>query len=184
MKYKILQIKLTETQIDIINSKGHDAVHKQVMRLNLMDNDQATIADLAAKALKLGYYTHVANIEADDLDAVFDIGNIGPEECIERINRMHSISVGDVIVDENGVTNVVASLGFERIKRSINVTQSAQGLLDVQVVGEDTKYKIKNCNGSWLVYEPFGNFSSDINLAEFIHRPEKLKDKLYEILPI
>jgi hypothetical protein len=184
MKYQILQINLTETQRDIINSKGHDAVHKQVMRLDLMDGDQATIADLAAKALKLGYYTHVANIQAHDLDAVFEIGNIGPEDCIERINRMHSISVGDVIVDENGAKSVVADCGFERIKPSLNVTQSAQGLLDVQIVGEDTKYKIKNCGGSWLVYEPFGNFSSDINLSAFIHHPEKLKDKLYEILPI
>lgn len=128
MKYKILQIKLTETQIDIINSKGHDAVPKQIMRLDIaeagqirmMDRDHEDIAALAAKALKLGYYTHVANITIGDggpnpLEAVFDIGNIGPEECIERINRMHSISVGDVIVDENGVTNVVASIGFEQI---------------------------------------------------------------------
>ena len=132
MKYNILQIKLTDTQIDIINSKGHHAVPKQVMRLNLMDCDQAIIADLAAKALKLGYYTHVANITAHDLDMAFDVGNIGPEEfndndmwrglvCIERINRMHSISVGDVIVDENGVKNVVASFGFERIKPGMGV---------------------------------------------------------------
>jgi hypothetical protein len=128
MKYKILQIKLTETQIDIINSKGHAAVPKQVMRLaiaeagqiRMMDRDHEDITVLAAKALKLGYYTHVANITIRDggpspLDAVFDIGNIGPESCIERINRMHSISVGDVIVDENGIKNVVAISGFEQI---------------------------------------------------------------------
>ena len=128
MKYKILQIKLTETQRDIINCKGHDAVPKQVMRLDIAEAGQIRMVDreheditvLAAKALKLGYYTHVANITIRDggpnpLDAVFDIGNIGPEDCIERINRMHSITVGDVIIDENGVTNVVADCGFEQI---------------------------------------------------------------------
>ena len=44
---------------------------------------------------------HVATIEAVDLNAVFEIGNIGPEDKIERLAPMHSISVGDVIIDED-----------------------------------------------------------------------------------
>jgi hypothetical protein len=67
----------------------------------------------------LSSYEEVAAIEADDLNEVFQIGNIGPEEKIERFSyadkNMHSISVGDVIRDDRGRCFVVAPLGFERL---------------------------------------------------------------------
>ena len=64
---------------------------------------------LAARDL----YKPVANIWAESLGRVFDIGNIGPEKHIERLAPMHSISVGDVIVDENGHAHFVAPIGFK-----------------------------------------------------------------------
>ena len=65
----------------------------------------------------LSAYEEVAAIEADTLDEVFEIGNIGPEEKIKRFDfqPMHSISVGDVIRDDRGRCFVVAPLGFERL---------------------------------------------------------------------
>ena len=65
----------------------------------------------------LAAYDEVAAIEADTLDEVFEIGNIGPEEKIKRFDfqPMHSISVGDVIRDDRGRCFVVAPLGFERL---------------------------------------------------------------------
>ena len=63
----------------------------------------------------LSAYDEVAAIEADTLDEVFEIGNIGPEEKIERFDRMHSISVGDVIRNDKYECYVVASCGFERL---------------------------------------------------------------------
>ena len=63
----------------------------------------------------LSAYDEVAVIEANDLDEVFEIGNIGPESKIERLGRMHSISVGDVIRDDRGRCFVVKPLGFERL---------------------------------------------------------------------
>lgn len=64
------------------------------------------------------YYTHVAVIEASDLDDVFEIGNMGSssEIVITQGTKMHSISVGDII--ENDTTKekfVVADCGFEKI---------------------------------------------------------------------
>lgn len=84
-------------------------------RMNFSDN----IGFEAESAFAYNYYTHVANIEATDLDDVFEIGNIGQRSEIEIIKetKMHSISVGDVI--ENDTTKekfVVASLGFEEIE--------------------------------------------------------------------
>jgi hypothetical protein len=66
-------------------------------------------------AMFLKNYQIVCEIEADDLNDVFEIGNIGPEEKITRIDRMHSISVGDVIRTPEGVCHVVESFGFGRL---------------------------------------------------------------------
>lgn len=63
----------------------------------------------------LSAYEEVAAIEADTLDEVFEIGNIGPEEKIERFDRMHSISVGDVIRNDKYECYLVKSIGFERL---------------------------------------------------------------------
>ena len=60
-------------------------------------------------------YDIVCEIEAADLDEVFEIGNIGPEEKITRIAPMHSVSVGDVIRDDRGRCFVVSSIGFTRL---------------------------------------------------------------------
>ena len=60
-------------------------------------------------------YKIVCEIEADDMDQVFEIGNIGPESKINRLDRMHSVSVGDIIRDDRGLMFVVSSFGFTRL---------------------------------------------------------------------
>ena len=114
MKYKIFQIKLTDAEVDLINEKGHDSVHKQSLKLdmNLRKNDTGRIA---ADAFNRGYYTHVANITADTLEGVFHIGNMGPEENIERMSRMHSISIGDIVETADGEQSVFATFGFKEV---------------------------------------------------------------------
>jgi len=113
MQYKVYQIQLTDAEIDLINEKGHNAVHKQSLKLdmNFKDNTGA----IAADAFNRGYYTHVANITADTLEGVFHVGNMGPEENIERMSRMHSISVGDIVETSDGKQSVVANFGFKEV---------------------------------------------------------------------
>ena len=61
-------------------------------------------------------YRMVALIDGKNLDDVFSIGNMGPESKIERIEPMHSVSVGDIIEDViDRKTYVVAKYGFEEI---------------------------------------------------------------------
>jgi len=61
-------------------------------------------------------YCMVALIDGETLDDVFTIGNMGPESKIERVEPMHSVSVGDIIQDlVTGKTFVVAKYGFEEI---------------------------------------------------------------------
>ena len=113
-KFKLYQIHLTSAEVDKINSEGHDSVHKQTLKLDmsLRKNDTGAIAK---EAFDFGYYTHVSNITADDLNGVFHIGNMGPEECIERLDKMYSCSVGDIVEDEAGNKKVVANFGFKAV---------------------------------------------------------------------
>ena len=118
MKYAVYQIQLSDSEIDLINAKGHDAVPANVARLDMtMDYSGNRIEKLAYDAFD--YYTHVANIEANNLNQVFEIGNIGPMESIERIAPMSSVSVGDIIVDEDGQMTVVAPVGFVSFSRNL-----------------------------------------------------------------
>lgn len=63
------------------------------------------------------FYSHVADIDGSDLDHVFEIGNVGPECAIIRHAPMHSLSVGDVVVNEEGEAFFVARVGFDAILR-------------------------------------------------------------------
>ena len=113
MNYKLYQIQLTDQEVDKINAEGHNSVPKHRLKLDMSFNDN--VAELASDAFSKGYYTHVSNIEAEGLEGVFEVGNIGPESSIERLGRMHSVSVADVVETPEGVRHVVASVGFEQL---------------------------------------------------------------------
>jgi len=75
----------------------------------------AVVLGKVDKLFFLTAYEEVCQIEAEDLNEVFEIGNIGPEEKITRLDRMHSISVGDVIANVYQELFVVKGFGFERL---------------------------------------------------------------------
>lgn len=114
MNYTVYQISYTDSDIDAINA-GVSNPKRDIKSDMTMDFSGEKTVGLAEKALYEGLYTGVAKIEANDLDQVFEIGNIGPEENIQRLERMHSISVGDIIEDEDGNRHVVASFGFKEV---------------------------------------------------------------------
>lgn len=60
-------------------------------------------------------YEKVSTIQADDLNGVFQTGNIGPEADIKRFKPMHSISVGDIIRDDRGRFYMVDPCDFHDI---------------------------------------------------------------------
>ena len=109
MKFKVFQINLSNAQIDEINTaKERPAYYEKY--LNTTFRPTAESIQVASDMYRL-----VAEIEAKSLGQVFDIGNIGPEEQIRRIAPMHSVSVGDIIVDETGRAKFVAPMGFESV---------------------------------------------------------------------
>ena len=62
------------------------------------------------------HYEHVANLDASTLNEAFQIGNIGPEEAYTRFKPMHSMSVGDILVEESGTVHIVAGFGFDELE--------------------------------------------------------------------
>jgi hypothetical protein len=113
-QFAIYQIQITEAQRKTINeSKDFDAVPAFAAKIKMKTHFSGNkIGGLASEAFEAGYYTHVANITAEDYNDCFEVGNIGPEENIERLSRMSSLSVGDVIVAEDGTVAVIAPIGF------------------------------------------------------------------------
>ena len=115
MKFAVYQIQLTAAQRKTVNESGDfDSVPAFAAKTKMsMDFSGNKIGGLASDAFDAGYYTHVANITAEDYNDCFEVGNIGPDDQIERItDRMSSLSVGDVIVAEDGTVAVIAPIGF------------------------------------------------------------------------
>jgi len=116
--WKVYQIQLTDREIDLINEAGEPTiVPKYAAKCGMDFSDN--IAVEAVEAFEKGYYDHVCNIVTDYdgfLDRVFEYGNVGPEERIDRVgSRMSSVSVGDIIEAEDGTRHVVARFGFEEL---------------------------------------------------------------------
>jgi hypothetical protein len=108
--FKVYQIQLDEKLVELVNKEGWNCHEKATAYAD------ATFGNFKAAAMKFDEcYTHVANIVADSLDHVFEVGNIGPEDRIERFGKMSSISVGNIIEDADGNRSVVANFGFETV---------------------------------------------------------------------
>ena len=114
MNYKLYQIHLTEAEHNQVNAEGHNSVPKQKLQLDMNFNDNPEA--IAKEGMDKGYFTHVSNIYTEQgLEGVFEVGNIGPEANIERLGKMYSVSVGDVVETPEGVRHVVASMGFKQL---------------------------------------------------------------------
>jgi hypothetical protein len=78
----------------------------------MMDFRGYNIGAYASDAFDANLYTKVATITAEDYNDAFEVGNMGPESQIQGYDRMSSVSVGDVLVSEDGTVAVVANVGF------------------------------------------------------------------------
>jgi hypothetical protein len=111
MKYDLYQIRLTDEQIDEVNANTGKTpeFYKKYMDLTISPN---FLKVLDARDM----YSKVAVIKADNLEGVYEIGNIGPESAITRLARMKSVSVGDVVVDRYGAAYVCATFGWSEVE--------------------------------------------------------------------
>ena len=94
-------------------------IYKVLQNTKGNPNDKANLDATVFGKLDVDYYLEnyeiVADIEADNLEEVFAIGNnMGDESKITRYAKMHSVSVGDVIRANENIF-VVKNFGFEKI---------------------------------------------------------------------
>lgn len=102
MKFTVYQINLSDKMME--NTEIRNMYLDTIMK-------PTAIAIVKARS----FYKPVAEIDALSFENVFEIGNVGPEANITRLSQMHSVSVGDVIVREDGVCKFVAPVGFQYI---------------------------------------------------------------------
>ena len=67
---------------------------------------------------------------------------------------------------------------------NINIMQSGQGLLSVEINDKPSDWKISNRNGVWNLYLPrsYGRLEYSDNLAKIIHKPDQLAKKVGELI--
>jgi len=111
-KFVVKQINMTSEQRRIINESAKKGICPDFYDRYLNATNFPT-----ADKIRAAYndYQIVAEIEATDLEDVFEIGNMGPESAITRLAPMHSLSVGDIVVTPEGKEYFVASFGFEEV---------------------------------------------------------------------
>lgn len=116
MQYAVYQIQLTDAEtIRVNNGEVLDKrEHKLDMSMPMVADDE--MKKLALKGILDNHYTRVATIEAKDYDDVWSAGNDDNRDRFELIDRMHSVSTGDMILNVNtGALAVVKSFGFLNI---------------------------------------------------------------------
>ena len=125
MKYTVHQINLTDDEVGEIRRVGgatgeYPDFYQRYINTTMVNAPEDVYAAWVYAAWHADDYTPACHIEADSLDDVFEIGNIGPEKRIERLGVMHSVSVGDVVEDETGKYHCVTPIGFKAIERGLS----------------------------------------------------------------
>ena len=115
-KFAIYQIQLTDAEIIRVNNGEvlDKREHSLDMSMPMVADDE--MKNLALKGILDGHYTRVATIEAEDYNDVWRAGNDNNRDRFELIDRMHSVSTGDMILNvDTGALAVVKSFGFLNI---------------------------------------------------------------------
>ena len=115
MSYTVYQIELSKAIVNEVNQLGD--------HLKACDAFPSYNAYFQTRWGKwepefLAYYTLVAEINTDDLEEVFEVGNgYGDQSKLRRISPMHSVSVGDLVRNAKGEWFLCAPVGWELVKK-------------------------------------------------------------------
>ena len=109
---KVYQIQLTNNEVDIVNS-GEDYTPR--IKAYFDRSFESTF-----KAENFQYYTHVANVDTNNMEIAFEVMNIWEESIdfdrLEKIVPCSSMSVGDIVADHDGKLYRCASFGFTQLE--------------------------------------------------------------------
>ena len=104
---KVYQIQLTDAEIAAVNNgETSDRIKAYFDRS----------FERTFKAENFQYYTHVANVDTNDMEEAFALMNLWEDESkVEKLGPCSSMSVGDIL-DVDGKLFRCASVGFDEIK--------------------------------------------------------------------
>ena len=108
--FKLYQIVIDKQLSNLINTEGWDCNVNALAYRNASEGDPSL-------GIYHDCYTHVADLVCDDLDHCFEVGNVGPEDRFVKkvgVNRT-SVSVGDLLEDEDGLVHLVDRIGFRNV---------------------------------------------------------------------
>ena len=105
---KVYQIQLTDQEITVVNSGGDYTPRIKAYFDRSFES--------SFKAENFQYYTHVANVDTNEMENAFEAMNLWEEsiffEDIFKLGRCSSMSVGDILEMEDGSKYRCASFGF------------------------------------------------------------------------
>lgn len=100
MKFAIYQFNLSREAANRINEVGFNGDLGEFAADAKIQRDVKFFGSERWEPKMASRYNLVARCEADNLDQVFHMGNgYGDQDKIERLERMHSVSVGDLVED-------------------------------------------------------------------------------------
>jgi hypothetical protein len=103
---KVYQIQLTDAEITAVNSgETSDRIQAYFTRSYAVP----------FKAENFQYYTHVANVDTNDMEEAFAAMNLWEGATVEKLGPCSSMSVGDIL-EVDGKLFRCATFGFDEIK--------------------------------------------------------------------
>lgn len=111
--YKLLQNQALNTYSNEINKLGWGGAIEKYPAV-----EAHFAASFGADKFSLSYleyYTLVAEIKTDNMEEAFHAHNMRDESKITRYGRQHSMSVGDLLVDENNNIYMCDRFGFSYV---------------------------------------------------------------------
>ena len=115
--YKLLQNQALRDNHSEINRLGWD---EAIRTIPGVDTHMRVTSHGSRKFFSddIQQYSHVADIDASTLDDAFHIHNMQNEEQITRYAPQHSLSVGDILVNELGALWLCENIGWTQLADS------------------------------------------------------------------
>ena len=119
MSYTLYQFHLSEEARNHLNTVGWGGDFGDFPEIAIMQNVSFAGGSKNYESWMEEFYTEVALIEgAETMEDVFHIGNGygGAGTCITKYKRMHSMSVGDIVIGPNANAYMCDGEGWSNIQ--------------------------------------------------------------------
>jgi len=115
--FTVYQIQPTKAERDRVNAEGWAVLQENSMERMRAKQDMQLHGAEAYEPWMKKYYYAVATVDADSLNEVFHLTNLWnePERVNKMSDRMHSVSVGDMIFDGKNF-HIVDDYGFTKLE--------------------------------------------------------------------